>query len=210
MDDTPSLSEVKDGPLIARNISEMRHQDGRAVETKPMMALCRCGHSKNKPFCDGSHNEAGFQDRGGKPEGPDRIFTYEGAKVTVTFNPRLCVHAAECGRLAPEVFNTSQKPWIQPDQEVDNGIAAVMRACPSGALKEAPRGETPMHQFDETRVQVTVQKDGPFWVQDVPSPVPPEGQGMSARKYALCRCGMSGAKPYCDGSHRDKAWKDDM
>ncbi len=59
--------------------------------------------SKNKPFCDGSHKEAGFEDRGGTPEGPDRLFSYEGKEVSVTFNPRLCSHAAECGRIAGHV-----------------------------------------------------------------------------------------------------------
>lgn len=208
--DRPSITEAKDGPLIVKRATRMVYQDGSEVAVKPVMALCRCGKSANKPFCDGTHSEAGFQDRDDTaPEGPDRVFAYEGSEVTVTFNPRLCVHAAECGRIAQSVFNPAQKPWVQPDAGAPADIEAVVAACPSGALKMAPAGDPPADLFDEARATVTIQKDGPYWVQDADAPVPPQGEGMSPRKFALCRCGMSGAKPYCDGSHRAKGWKDD-
>ena len=47
------------GPLILAGPVQISGADGQTV-TKPKAALCRCGHSKNKPFCDGSHREAGF------------------------------------------------------------------------------------------------------------------------------------------------------
>ncbi|MCH2251199.1 MAG: CDGSH iron-sulfur domain-containing protein [Cognatishimia sp.] len=206
MSDTPAIEERENGPLVVKGLSSMKNTDGSEVETKPIMALCRCGASKSKPFCDGSHKEAGFESRGGTPAGRDRIITYEGSEVSVTYNPLLCSHAAECGRLASHIFNPAQKPWVQPDKGAADEVRAVIEACPSGALALAD--EMPPHLFAD-RAEIEVEKNGPYWVKDVVSPVPPQGEGQSERKYVLCRCGLSGNKPYCDGSHRDAKWRDD-
>lgn len=209
MTDGPKIEERENGPLVVRGVTRMVGPDGAEVAVKPVMALCRCGASKTKPFCDGAHKDIGFDHRaGGKPEGPDRVFTYDGAEVSVTFNPRLCSHAAECGRIAKAIFNPSQKPWVQPDNGTRAEVEAVVAACPSGALKLAEGDATGPDLF-AARAEITVQRNGPYWVQNLPSPVPPEGKGMSVRKFVLCRCGQSGAKPYCDGSHRDRGWRDD-
>jgi CDGSH-type Zn-finger protein/ferredoxin len=208
MSDDPQIVERKNGPLLVKHLDRMQHRDGTAIATKPVMALCRCGHSRTKPFCDNSHQRVGFEDRGGKPEGPDRVFRYDGAEVAVTFNPRLCAHAAECGRIAPAVFDPNQKPWVQPDRGRVAEIEAVVAACPSGALKIATGDGAGEDLIGDDAPSITVQKNGPYWVRNMPPPVPPEGAGMTPRKYVLCRCGMSGAKPFCDGSHRDKGWSD--
>lgn len=208
MTDTPEIEERKDGPLVAKGIRRMANSDGSEVEVKPVMALCRCGQSKMKPFCDGSHKDAGFEDRGGTPEGPDRLFSYDGAEVSVTFNPRLCSHAAECGRLASHIFNPSQKPWVLPDKGTVAEVEAVVTACPSGALALKREDGSREHRLSD-RCDIIVEKNGPYWVQSVASPVGAQGVGQSSRKYVLCRCGLSGNKPYCDGSHRDKGWKDE-
>ncbi|MEU7973681.1 (4Fe-4S)-binding protein [Micromonospora sp. NPDC049089] len=61
--------------------------------------------------------------------------TYEGQKITVTFEARRCLHAAECVRGLPEVFDTSQRPWIRPDGAEAERLAEVVERCPSGALQ---------------------------------------------------------------------------
>ncbi len=200
------IEERENGPLVIKDLKSMTGPDGAEIDCKPVMALCRCGQSANKPFCDGSHKEAGFQSRGGTPAGRDRLISYEGAAVTVTYNPMLCSHAAECGRLAPHIFNPEQKPWIQPDNGTIEEVEAVIRSCPSGALALA---DDPHHLMAE-RAEITVEKNGPYWVTGPESPVDFHGEGASAEKFVLCRCGLSGNKPYCDGSHRDAGWKDDQ
>jgi CDGSH-type Zn-finger protein len=52
---------VENGPYIVRGLDTLIGSDGQAIATKPMMALCRCGGSKSKPFCDGTHSKIGFQ-----------------------------------------------------------------------------------------------------------------------------------------------------
>lgn len=206
-DDRPTIEERENGPFVAKNVTSMMDRDGKPVAVKPLMVLCRCGHSANKPFCDGSHKRVGFRSRGGEPAGRDRLLTYKGTEVSVTFNPRLCSHAAECGRLARHVFDAGRRPWIEPDNGTVAEVEAVIAACPSGALAlVTPDGE-PKHKV-RPRAQITVQKNGPYWVQGVAPPEAPMAVGQTREKYVLCRCGLSGNKPWCDGAHRDLRWKD--
>ena len=207
MSEESVIEERENGPLVIKGVARMVGPDGEEVECKPVMALCRCGASKTKPFCDGSHKEVGFESRGGEPAGKDKLLSYEGAEVSVTYNPLLCSHAAECGRLASHIFNPSERPWVQPDNGTKAEVEAVVAACPSGALAIKRADGAREHRLAE-RCDLVIEKNGPYWVQNLPSPVGAQGEGMSSRKYVLCRCGLSGNKPYCDGSHRDKGWKD--
>jgi len=207
MTDTPKIEERENGPLMAQNVPVLRGADG-AIETKDVMALCRCGASKNKPFCDGSHNAAGFESRGGTPAGRNRLIAYEGEEITVTYNPMVCSHAAECGRLAAHVFNPAMKPWVQPDKGTKAEVESVIKACPSGALSLGALEDDVSHTVADD-VEVYVQPHGPYWVKNISAPVPAKAERGSDRKYVLCRCGLSGNKPFCDGSHRDAKWRDD-
>jgi CDGSH-type Zn-finger protein/ferredoxin len=203
MSDRPTIEERENGPLVVKGVTRMVGPDGTEFEAKPVMALCRCGGSQNKPFCDGSHKSNGFESRGGTPAGKDVLLPYKGEKLTVLYNPRLCSHAAECGRLAPKAFDPTQRPWVNPDAETSEQIEAVVAACPSGALQIEGRG----HLMPD-RAQITVQKDGPYWVLNMDLAADPAGEGASKDKLVLCRCGLSGNKPYCDGAHRDAGWSD--
>jgi hypothetical protein len=59
----PSIAVTDDGPLWVRGGVAIEAVDGSTYETRNRVTLCRCGHSQNKPFCDGTHAEIGF--RGG-------------------------------------------------------------------------------------------------------------------------------------------------
>jgi CDGSH-type Zn-finger protein len=58
----PSIAVTRDGPLWVRGGVEIRGADGEPYEVRNRVTLCRCGRSENKPFCDGSHKDAGFSD----------------------------------------------------------------------------------------------------------------------------------------------------
>ena len=58
----PSIAVDTDGPLLVRGGIQVEAADGRRYETRNRVTLCRCGHSRNKPFCDGSHKEFGLGD----------------------------------------------------------------------------------------------------------------------------------------------------
>ena len=59
----PTMRCVKDGPIVVQSLETMTDHDGTALPTTPSMALCRCGQSRTKPLCDGSHTAAGFSDK---------------------------------------------------------------------------------------------------------------------------------------------------
>lgn len=60
---TPTVECKPDGPWLGRGLSALRTSSGRELTLQqPVVALCRCGGSANKPFCDGSHWSNGFSD----------------------------------------------------------------------------------------------------------------------------------------------------
>lgn len=207
MTDIPEITARENGPLVVKHLKRLTGEDGREIEVKEVMALCRCGGSSNKPFCDGTHNQIGFSDTPtNEPAGKDKVYSFEGTESHVAYNPRLCSHAAECVARAPEAFDPTRRPWIAPDAAAWEKLEEVVRACPSGALMLARAGGDPVQLVADTK-GITIQKDGPYQVNGAAMDQAPAGEGGSPKKYVLCRCGQSGAKPYCDGTHRDACWK---
>ncbi len=205
-DETKVIIEAREnGPFVVKGLDELRGADGQALEVKPVLALCRCGGSRTKPYCDGSHRTNGFDSSAGTPAGRNRLIAYEGAEVTVTFNPLVCAHSGECARIAPAAFDARAKPWVQPDRASRAGIEKVIARCPSGALA-LREGGTVTHLVAD-RARIEVMRDGPYMVHDAEIATPHPGEGTTPRKYVLCRCGKSGIKPFCDGSHKDAGWK---
>jgi len=203
-DDQPSITPKENGSLVLKGKATFVLPDGSEAEPEEARFLCRCGKSANKPYCDGSHRDAGFSsEKNPKPKG-DRLFSYEGKDVTVHFNPLLCSHAAECGKRLLPVFNPEQKPWVQPDNGSVDDIMAVVRACPSGALQAG----TPAQHATGDTPKVTIDKDGPYRVENIALADANWSESASRAKYVLCRCGHSQNKPFCDGSHQDAGWKD--
>jgi len=203
----PAVEQRENGPLVIKNVENLTGPDGAALETKPVMALCRCGESGNKPFCDGSHSDAGFTSLNETEKPSGKVYSYEGKDVTVFYNKLLCSHAAECGRLNSAVFDPAQKPWIQPDRGSLESVREVISACPSGALSMKVTGGDPTHEVGDNS-EVHVEKNGPYWVRNISIEGTNWAEASAENKYVLCRCGLSKNKPYCDGTHRDERWSD--
>jgi CDGSH-type Zn-finger protein len=201
---TPSIDQREGGPLVAMAVPNLIGEVGEELGTKPVMALCRCGASKNKPFCDGSHNDIGFDSSVSEDRTKDEVLVYEGKEITVHYNRLLCSHAAECGKRNKAAFDSSRKPWIKPDNGSAEEIMEIVRACPSGALRFSTDAE-PQHANPEFK-GIQIEKNGPYRVTGVPLTDPSLANGANAEKFVLCRCGASKNKPYCDGSHFDIAW----
>lgn len=195
----------EDGPMILKDCGDFR-MTGVDVEVKPMMALCRCGASGNKPFCDGSHKVAGYTSAKSDEADPDRVHSYEGTQVSVHFNKLVCSHAGACLRLMPDVFDLKQRPWIQVDDADVEDIKRVVRACPSGALQYSEGGDP--EGLSPTAARVSVEPNGPYRVQHIECDADDWAAGQDPSKYVLCRCGLSKNKPFCDGTHFEDDWKD--
>jgi CDGSH-type Zn-finger protein len=69
MDESATITPYRDGPYIVRGNFTVTDQDGNPIDTRrKTIALCRCGKSQIRPFCDGTHRLIGFRAPGG-PEG---------------------------------------------------------------------------------------------------------------------------------------------
>ena len=130
------------------------------------------------------------------------IKRYSKGNITVVWQPAKCIHSKICFHGLPAVFNPENRPWVQLDTSTNEDIIAQVKKCPSGALSIDTKieGETEMKNDKMTKINVT--KSGPLLVEGnllitLPSGELVEKQGMTA----LCRCGTSANKPYCDGSH---------
>ena len=208
MSDKTTIEPRENGPLVFKHAKSLKRVGGEDLEVKEVMALCRCGHSSNKPYCDGSHAKVNFSSTNpGEASGKDEIRTYEGAEVTVTYNPRICSHAFECGTRAGAIFDPDKDPWIQPDNGPREKVIEAVAACPSGALALKQEGDARHHLTLDGLAQIEVEDDGPYRITGIARPEGPSAKGETEEKYVLCRCGMSGMKPFCDGTHHNQGWK---
>jgi len=200
------ISAFPNGPYSLEGAA-LGRQSGEALPAQKKVALCRCGGSKNKPFCDGTHSKIGFSDRNSADPAKDKRDSYAGKKITILDNRGICSHAGYCTDGLKEVFLYGKEPWIAPDAASVERIIETIRKCPSGALSYAIDGvEAPQPQRTPA---VTVLDHGPYAVTGGVEAVGMKlGQGASAEHYTLCRCGQSKNKPFCDGSHWDANFRD--
>lgn len=127
---------------------------------------------------------------------------YEGDGIAVIWEPALCIHVANCIRLQPDVFDPNARPWVDPSFATADDIAAAVESCPTGALRYERTDGRP---GEAHLVPATVQPrtNGPLFVRGEVTVVDLDGNVVrEATRMALCRCGHSGNKPYCDLTHR--------
>ena len=133
-------------------------------------------------------------------DGPGLVPTgrhYASPDITVWYDVRRCRHAAECVRGDPEVFDTSRKPWIRPDLASAEVVADVVRRCPTGALhyQLADGPDEPA----ESPTVLEFRPDGAIWVPgDLRLEV--DGATIVERRAAICGCGRTGSRPFCDAT----------
>ena len=200
MTKTPSIECKPNGPYLIKDLETFRNSADDFIPTQPIMALCRCGGSANKPFCDGTHQSNGFSGAKQTDGSTDKRDDYRGKKITIHDNRVLCAHAGLCTEGLASVFKYGSEPWIDPDGAQVEAIVATIRTCPSGALSYSLEGAE--QQAQPHAAAITVTKDGPYAVVGSVRLIGEVwGAGASAEHYTLCRCGGSKNKPFCDGAH---------
>ncbi|PKA82274.1 putative Fe-S cluster protein YjdI [Ulvibacter sp. MAR_2010_11] len=136
----------------------------------------------------------------------DRHKEYSNGEVTVLWKPEVCIHSAKCVGNLPEVFKPKDKPWIQVDNANTDAIMGTVKKCPSGALSYYMNAAGKPNIVQETvseNVKIEVLKNGPLMVHGKLSVTHDDGRiEEKPRATAFCRCGRSGNKPFCDGTHK--------
>ena len=204
----PMIIATKYSPFMVVDIEDVEGINGENVQMERVTSLCRCGKSKSKPYCDGSHGSAGFV--GDKEEGrvPDRAKEYTGEDIRIYDNRGVCSHDGSCVKLLSEVFKKQGRPWIDADGAKIKDIIETVEKCPSGALSFGI-GDKRYQEFFSRPPKIKIRKNGPLEVQGHIELIDDLGSKPECKEhYTLCRCGKSKNKPFCDGSHDDEKFEE--
>ncbi len=124
---------------------------------------------------------------------------YTEGDLTVRWEPKKCMHSEKCWNGLPQVFDAKRKPWIDLSQAEAETIRKQVRSCPSGALSLPDDNE---QQKSTSPMKVSLAKNGPILIQEEITLCDAEGnEEVKKGPLALCRCGASNNKPFCDGTH---------
>ena len=168
-------------------------------------ALFRCGNSKNKPFCDGTHTHVPFN--GNETAGTESYLRFPnnitGPELELLDYEDLCVHARFCMR-AGGIWNLTKQ---SDNQEAKATAIEESCNCPFGRLliRDRKTGELIEPELEKSIVVMEYPPKGehePLWVRGGIPVVSADGKPYTMRnRVTLCRCGRSRNKPFCDGSH---------
>lgn len=125
---------------------------------------------------------------------------YTNGEIVVLWDPDKCIHSRHCTKGLPAVFDRSKRPWINMQGTSSEEITKVIDLCPSGALSY--RMICDEGKKMEPSAQIKATRNGPLLIQGDCALTGAEGTVLKDKgPYALCRCGGSKNKPYCDGAH---------
>jgi len=136
---------------------------------------------------------------------------YTNGEVTVFWKPDICIHSAKCFKALPEVFDPRRRPWIIAENSTTDKIIETVNNCPSGAISwkynvdlEKDVNTEEVKTFSTgVPVQISVTHNGPLMVNGNCVITDKDGtETIKEGKFALCRCGLSSKKPFCDGAHK--------
>lgn len=205
----PMIVLTKYSNYLVTDLETLEKSDGTKLKTDPVTALCRCGHSKHKPFCDGEHSRhSGLNEVKKKDRRADQVKAYEGKDITIYDNRGVCSYDSSCTRLLPTVFKKKDRPWIDPDGASVAEIIDTVEKCPSGALSYGI-GSRRYQELDREPA-IRTKKDGPLEITGGILLKDDQGcQPECKEHYTLCRCGNSKNKPFCDGGHEEHGFEAD-
>ncbi|MBI4331817.1 MAG: CDGSH iron-sulfur domain-containing protein [Chloroflexi bacterium] len=179
-------------------------QEEKVYPVTETYALCRCGQSKTKPFCDGAHLKTGFDgaETATRQQYLDRARNIAGPTLRLTDAEGLCASAGFCQR-AGSIWKLVERP---DDPEATKEITRQACECPSGRLVVWDREGRAIEPDLPPSIGLVLDPDagmtGPLWVRGGIPIESADGAIYEIRnRVTLCRCGKSSNKPFCDGSH---------
>ncbi len=127
---------------------------------------------------------------------------YHNDEIIIHWKPSVCIHSALCWKNLPHVFNPREKPWIKTDSANTIAITEQIDKCPSGALTYTHKNKTNTN-MENNQNKIEIAANGPILVHGTIEIKHSDGKVETKEQMtALCRCGASANKPFCDGAHR--------
>jgi CDGSH-type Zn-finger protein len=187
-------------------------ESGEKYPGQETYALCRCGGSKSKPFCDGTHAKEGFDgtETASRKKYMAQAQAVDGKDIMLLDVNHLCARARFCHQ-AGGVWELVSN---QKDPETIELATKIAGQCPSGRLVIFDKKtESTMEPEFDPAVSLVEDPDkgvsGPVWLKGGVALESDDGKKYETRnRVTLCRCGQSENKPYCDGSHIDCGFND--
>ncbi len=208
---------IRKTQIVSEHGEPFTWKKGEVLETGEFYSLCRCGHSSRKPFCDGTHTDAGFDGTETADTGliAERQVTLKGGTgIVVRRDMSLCIYSGFCGNRIAHLHD------IVPhtdDTQVRAQVIAMVEHCPSGGTTYSiEEGEADIEPDLPRQIAVVTEITsdgpiaGPLWVTGYITVERADGQALETRnRVTLCRCGLSTNKPLCDGTHRTEGVTED-
>jgi CDGSH-type Zn-finger protein len=214
----PHISVTKDGPYLVDGAVSVARQiiatdengecsdwrQGEVFPERTSCALCRCGSSSLKPYCDGSHRVVAFDGTETASKAPyaESAELFEGPRVDLMDDLALCSEARFCA--------AKGGAWHLVHVDDDESASTVIREaglCPSGRYTAVshetgdriePHYEPSIGIVEDPSASVS----GPLWVRGKIPVIGADGETYEVRnRVTLCRCGSSKNKPFCDSTH---------
>jgi CDGSH-type Zn-finger protein len=222
--DGPAIQVTADGPYLVTGAVPVTRRtiltDGSGesvawsvaehLATKPACALCRCGASDTKPYCDGSHATIGFDGMETATYAPyeEVAVAIGGPRLVLMDHVDLCADARFCA--------AKGKAWHRVERDDDESREIVIEEsnlCPAGRYTAVDPDGTVHEPHLELEIGLVEDPEagvsGPLWVQGGIPVVAADGSPYQARnRVTLCRCGTSSNKPFCDGTHIESGFDD--
>ncbi len=208
----PVQQEIITPNKYGQSWSYLKGETYNEMNSKEPIALCRCGQSQKKPFCDGSH-KCGFNGTETASKEPiiKNVKVYKGLQYTLLDNEVYCAFARFCDAFG-KIWNL-----IEQNDEKSQKIALIeARRCPAGRLiiKDNKTGnilelklKKSISVLEDPRLGIS----GPLYVKGNIPVKDAKGQFYEIRnRQTLCRCGKSCNKPFCDGSHSTIRFQDGL
>ncbi len=191
---------VRMRPVVSPEGTRVEWQRGPTIDSETTVDICRCGQSGRMPFCDGTEERTGFDGTVVADRAPSqqRRREFGGGEGVLTDDRSLCARASFCVNGPVDVWELAEHI---SDPKRRALLLGMVSRCPSGRLVyETLPDRRPLEE--ELRPEIAVVEDGPLWIR---GGIPIEGaDGFEyevRNRVTLCRCGQSGNKPFCDGSH---------
>jgi CDGSH-type Zn-finger protein len=211
------ITVAKDGPFLVAGAvplgivkietnargESIKWGDGKGLPAAEKFALCRCGESKNKPFCDGTHAKVGGTETASRKPFVEQAEVLDGPAMQLADAEVLCAFARFCdpnGRIWNQVADSD-------DPRTRANLIRQAGDCAAGRLVAIDKA-TGKAVEPALPVSIGVVEDpslkcsGPLWVRGGVELVGADGKAYEIRnRMTLCRCGRSENKPFCDGAH---------
>jgi CDGSH-type Zn-finger protein len=199
--------------IVSADNDSLTWQTQETLETEEIYALCRCGRSGSKPFCDGTHAVEGFDGEEATELRPyaELRHVHDGVGISAQRVGELCIHAAFCiGHTRPIAKMLDDTA----DPDVRSNVMGRIDHCPSGSYSYAlRRGDESVEPDLPVAISVLEEENGQasaLWVTGEVPVTRSDGRPLELRnRVTLCRCGHSGNKPLCDGTHRTIGFRDE-